>query len=174
MCWSSRNKKLIECYKVAEKDIPVRKVMSKYIDVPDKYFSYFKGFEYESGKAYTMSTETFDYLKRYTFHDWVSITKGFHSYDVDCKYECVKVKMKNNTFLPVRVCTFNVYSPDKFKHLEYYAFNQCPIIIDCVIPKGTPYYVNDCGEYVSLSIKIIGETDITAAGIDIPELNNRQ
>ena len=63
----------------------------------------------------------------------------------------------------------NVYSPDGKEFIEYYELIRL-VLIDCVIPKGTIYCVNEVGEYVSERIKPICFTDAEKEGINIPEL----
>jgi hypothetical protein len=130
--------------------------------VPDSYFSFFRGFEYKLGKTYTQPN-SFDGLKKFYPYDGILIVEGFHSYSVDCNYR------KDNPYY------FNVYSPDKSRHIESYETKlHNTVLIDCVIPKGTPYYVNESGEYVSTAIKIMGETNTKEIGLNIPGLCNKK
>lgn len=163
MCWSSHSKKLMECYRVAEEDVPVIKVMLEKVDCAGQfyYLSFFRGHVYIPKKAY-VQPDAFSYnVTKFSDKNNVDIAIGFHSYSRECKF----VKIMQNLL--------HVYSPDETHVCEYYPFEIGNLVlIDCIIPKGTPYYINERGEYVSSNITIVGETDLKAMGIDIPELNS--
>ena len=148
MCWSSEDRRINDCHKVAKNDLHVIKIMSP-SDKPGKYSSYFENFTYEDGKAY----KAIDFPTGHEWdgynNDYVCIFTGFHSYSVNCKF------IRKTTPEDI-VC---VYSPENYKKLEYYELNDA-VFVDCVIPKGTRYYVNSEGEYVSKEIKVIGKKEI--------------
>lgn len=59
-------------------------------------------------------------------HPWLVIEKGFHSYTN---------KMKDTFLLRLKDC--------KYEYIK---------LMYCIIPKGTTYYLNETGEYVSEAI----------------------
>ena len=163
MCWSSHSKKLRECYRVSEEDVKVIKVMLEKVDCVGQfyYLSFFRGYVYMPKKTYVQPDAFSNNVTKHSDKVNVSIAIGFHSYSPKCKF------IKNGDIV-------NVFSQDQWHLCEYYPLLDGIIFIDCIIPKGTPYYVNDFGEYISSNIKVIGETDLKAMAIDIPELYNGQ
>lgn len=160
MCWSSRNRSILECKKVAQEDVPVRKIMM--VSKTGQYLSYFREFIYALNVPYSQPIEP----KSDGIQRWGCKTKGFHSYDVNCRMS--KRKGERDDIM-------DVFSPNNKLFLEYYSLLHNLVIVDCIIPKGTTYYVNENGEYVSENIIIVKETDTKELGIDIPELvNNRK
>ncbi len=140
MCWVTKK----QCeLKIAEGDIPVIKIMREDLR------SVYECFLYELGKKYT--TELGPVLESLCIgapqEDFYVIHKGFHSYSVGC---IISTEIVSDSFL---ACA------KKFTTVEYNRelldFLPDVIEVNCIIPKGSKYYVNERGEYVSDSIEII-------------------
>lgn len=116
--------------KVAEKDIIVYKVLN----VSGK--SYYKGFCYEKGKLYSLN-------KQLKITNLNYIKEGFHSYSEGSSF-CWNIFF--NTLI--------VKSPSGLIYENY----PKGILVRCVVPKGSEYYVNKLGEVVSNKI-IVYEQD---------------
>ena len=147
MCWSSGRKFVNDCRRVANDDLHVIKIMRS-SDKSGKYSSYFEDFTCEDGETY----EAKYFPTGYEWDDdnnYVCIFTGFHSYSVNCKF------IRKTT--PEDILA--VYSPENYKKLENYKMNDI-VFVDCVIPKGTRYYVNLEGEYISPKIKVIGKKEV--------------
>lgn len=131
MCWVSEEKpeRL-----VAKEDITVYKIVQIFPD--SKIYSYYNEFPYELGKIYNTDI-TIKYVQNSC--EYYFIENGFHSYNYnpDIGFD---INLKNNI-----VC-------DKGG-----AVYRGPGVMGmlCIIPKGTEYYLNTCGDIVSTSIKPI-------------------
>ena len=152
MCWSSGFKKLSECKRIARKDVHVRKFVNG-SKSPNKVMSYFTGFVYKLGKTYYD-----DYISTL---DWcnnsfgVCIFVGFNSYSTECKI----TRSQETTSNGEKKYTIDVYSPDGAEILENYEPDGL-LMLECVIPKGSTYYVNEYAEIVSERIKPIRIMDL--------------
>ena len=152
MCWSCGFKKLSECKRIARKDVHVRKFVNG-SKSPNKVMSYFTGFVYKLGKTYYD-----DYISTL---DWcnnsfgVCIFVGFNSYSTECK---IRRKERTTASGEKKKYSIEVYSPDGREFIEWYEPKGL-LLMDCVIPKGTTYYINELGECVSERIKPIRITD---------------
>lgn len=133
MCWITYDKKYKD-FKVAEEDIPVFKVVRK---IP--LSSYYTNYLYILNEVHTTEPIKINHSLIYHGEEW-KIQKGFHSYSVECTTE---ISCGQN---------IQVYSSDDDAILlDYYKMsNTCKL--ECLIPKGSLYYVNEWGEYVSESI----------------------
>ena len=133
MCWES--KKIPEL-KIAPIDIPVFKVVHK------DHSAYYQPFYYYSlNKVYTTN------LGVPSGHIWerlYQINEGFHSYSAT---ECRVVRTHSSDGIRTYISVLH----DTTK-LDCYA-NAA--IMKCVIPKGSQYYLNNRGEYVSNKIKTV-------------------
>lgn len=135
MCWISNQ---LPIKNVALEDIPVFKVMillgnSRLIS---KYYS----FEYRIGETYSMNN---DEIILHRLKYGYIIEEGFHSYSSDSKIEVHPDMMEILNARDMCVDRMSIYS-------------ECTYVkVECIIPKGSEYYVNKDGEYVSNNIKII-------------------
>jgi hypothetical protein len=142
MCWNGDNRPI-----VSKKDIPVFKIgLQK--KSSKKIYSYFQFMEYELGMTYKSNINIIDY-DRWFRPDFISILEGLHSYSMDVdvvKYGGLYIKtvIKRN-------------GNDKL--LERYSINKIDeynlVIMDCIVPKGATYYINEDGEVVSNLIKFV-------------------
>lgn len=180
MCWRTTNKQCGEI-RVAEQDIPVFKVVCKYgnkwkashhVDIEKDYYApaYFisGGFYYEIGEMQKSDRE----LNVFVLYDMTDIpfggycgevNHGIHSYSRDrIDINCTKSELcsYDNLFHYVRI-----YKKDKedtitkehvypYYELDWFSMATTnPMYrMDCIIPKGTRYLVNENGEYVSEAI----------------------
>ena len=136
MCWKSKNKPIL---KVADKDIPVKKVLER--SFGELCSPYFVEFTWEIGKVYEVEME----VLMESDGDYV-IESGFHSAE-----EIEKIEADDLDDY------YNVYLANK--HPIVMSFKKLDIY-DAVIPAESNYYVNEYGEYVSDRLKIIGKTDM--------------
>jgi len=130
MCWTSVK---IPKLKVAKYNIPVFKVMSL-TSKADTLSSIYMGFNYEIGKEYTSTIgEVFG-------SPVYCIDEGFHSYSLGCTVSAIgKLTM--------------VFASKTVHQLDVYGSET--ILVKCIIPKGSSYYLNENGEYVSNKIKLL-------------------
>jgi len=148
MCWESKKK----CVRLlADKDIHVFKICKKCRSNSNVVLPYFYSEKavYQDGKTYE-SDRPIEILKEHKVLSLSlikvnSILNGIHSYSCDC----------------VILHYGDVFAiTDKYgSTLETYKSNVA-VVVECSIPKGTAYYVNEHGEYVSDKIKIENITDI--------------
>ena len=140
MCWLSNRKPIA---KIAKRDIPVKKV------IYTNGTAYFNSFNYKTRKVIPkieikVEKEDTSYI----------IEFGYHSYSSECIFaelypnfyskikQCILVK-NNSNYYPLIV---SYYVMEKFRRIKVQNF---------IIPKGTKYYINEKGEYVSELIKIV-------------------
>ena len=142
MCWVSHNTLNKQ---IASENIKVYKIVNFY---SGDLISYFKGFTYEINKLYETEVNPIKDI------DCNMISKGFYSYSKNNKltfsggllYVCANL-----------LETSEIYSK--------YSDNDGLVVVECVIPKNSEYYVNESGEIVSnqiiLSNKYIDVNNIT-------------
>ena len=136
MCWVTYEKKY-KNFKIAEDDIPVFKVVRKHF-----LLSYYTNYPYILNEVHTTEPIKTDHSLFYIGEEW-KIQKGFHSYSVGCTTKIVQ---------GVHEWNIRVYDSDKNTVLLDYYEMSSTCKLECLIPKGTLYYVNEYGEYVSESI----------------------
>jgi len=132
MCWVTN---ITPQSKLAEEDIPVFKVVRK-----NSLLSYYTDYPYILNEVHTTKPLKINHS---SVEEW-KIQEGFHSYSIECVTKIVRT-----------VCgrSIKVYNSDKDDEvlLDYYEISStCKL--ECLIPKGSLYYVNEWGEYVSESI----------------------
>lgn len=128
MCWC--NKAAILC--TAKEDIEIFKICHLASD--SKVNSYFTYFSYNLNEVYKLEEGI---SARFNSHiHQYEVVRGFHSYSKNCSIERV-----SNALIVSNKCsrTLNRYYPYSIKVYGY-------------IPKGSHYYLNDIGEYVSDAI----------------------
>ena len=135
MCWINIQKQLVKS--IANEDRVVYKLVYK----ANKYncISLFKSYQYNSN-----SLEPIIPLNILTNEQtWCVIREGYHSY----------TKIDNS-----RIYKSGAFQVGGFtQQLMYKKMNQTIYIAKFIIPKGSEYYVNKCGEIVSSRIKYTGE-----------------
>lgn len=134
MCWATRLKPVLL---VAEEDIPVKKILR---DTMEPY--YHPTLKYEIGKEYYTFMES--PYRPIGFHQFMQIGYGFHSYHNMCTFT-----IEQGSTLCVR---FNGHTVCVYP-------NKNILIADCVITKGSTYYLNEFHEYVSNCIKVLSYED---------------
>lgn len=151
MCWKSKTAISI----IADKDIECSKVVLQ--DESNTIYSFYEEFEYKLDKLYKTKLELIKDVNN-TFN---VILQGFHSYSDKIKYDinsnhnnAIRVyKARNN----IRIDLPNIYGIH-----SYILRGDKPaksVIANCVIPKGSTYYINENEEIVSnqLIVKSIKE-----------------
>ena len=118
MCWETRLEPVLL---VAEKDIPVKKILR---DTMEPY--YHPTLKYEIGKEYYTFMES--PYRPLGFHQFMQIGYGFHSYHNMCTLTIEQGLQLCVRFDGHAVCVY------PYKNM---------LIADCVIPKGSTYYLNE-------------------------------
>lgn len=142
MCWHG----ILENKKIATEDVKCYKIVLRFVDEPylcfRPYFRYKNTpMEYEIGKTYhdKICLE----ITKYTGH--VTIHKGIHCYDSSvCICSFYGDYGKQYEVSNLLLCT--TFS----KIGTFFSRSDCEaVLVECTIPKGTLYYVNDEGEIVT-------------------------
>lgn len=134
MCWEGKKKK-----QVADKDILCYKILKRTENSSELMSEYFT-FVYELKKLYKTKICV---RNSYFYDDKIYIYEGFHSYD-----KSILIKLNNykdNSTVSV-FCGHRLFS-HVFTHSN-------PILMECIIPKGSIYYKNGYNEIVSNQIII--------------------
>lgn len=145
MCWSAINKSDLNRH-IAKDNIPVTKFVAVFGN--DDIFSYYNDFAYKIGEVYNTKLGK-PHLSDTYWGEMNVINHGFHSYSV-------KVKIRKRDSQLLNAILNSRYADGflkTFKHPNRGIGNMA--VADCIIPKGSAYYLNSYGEYVSDSIKII-------------------
>lgn len=143
MCWTE--KRFFERMpRIALRDIEVYKVLGK--DGKSPYQEYQYDFNKETKQVYLKT------LKR--VNGAIDIYEGYHSYSKKCRF--VKSFYDNTTY------TYITVFPKKRKEnpntfISCLSYNNNKVIYKAIIPKGTIYYQNRDGEYVSEKIIVTDE-----------------
>ena len=69
-------------------------------------------------------------------------------YELNKQYD-TQISIEEYTYLAIITKGFHSYA---YRLLKYKGTGYCEAIMHCVIPKGTTYYLNEYGEYVSESL----------------------
>lgn len=146
MCWESKKYKEI---KTAEEDIKVFKIVDGKLDQigekNPKFLSCYQCFTYELDKAYSVKPLEIYFTEEGT----ATIYEGLHSYDLE--------QVEYNNAIQIDMGYLRVYN--KITNA------QCALIsprhgyvfvkLNCIIPKGSQYIINESGEVVSNKLKTI-------------------
>lgn len=134
MCWPT---KLQYCaqVKIAENDIKVFKIVKS--NSSALISSYFYNKRYEIGKEYEESVNLFEAGTK------TIVNQGLHSYG----NEIMPFIKKNSDIVVCRIDDY-VYVTD-FGHEGFSIAGYQIMKLNCTIPKGSKYLVNERGEYVS-------------------------
>lgn len=147
MCWRTYYG-MLSVPRTATKDISVKKAFTRYTGDDSRYdlrSLFRKSFRWSIGKKYV--SRFFDKPKRLIgkrysqrYYVW-EVCCGFHSAkEMETKWD--QDKEIGYIFLGKNLmASFSMYNR---LFLE-----NCVVIHDCIIPKGSKYYVNEYGEYVS-------------------------
>lgn len=139
MCWNSKKHQKV---RIARRNIKVLKVVQQKPNNCTEFFPYY----YEGNCSYVLNEESpfvhikLEDLSQPKRHYCYKINTGYHSYKRSLQYMIVLnvgIFIDNRHFFPRRYETYEV------------------CIMECIIPKGTMYYLNEDGEYVSEKIKPI-------------------
>lgn len=149
MCWVSFKPWKQE---VATRDIECFKIC-KLID--NKIYSFYKKFEYQLNTKYKekliFSQRIAEKLTGNGQLIYYEINEGFHSYSNKCKIE-VSLESSIVRFINVVNITGNICNLN-----ECISLNKYPntILLKCIIPKDSIYYINEYNEIASNYIKPI-------------------
>lgn len=133
MCWYTKSNEI--SIKVAEEDIPVVKGLDRKND--EEFISPIFRFKWKKGIVYhSILSKPKKYLGSETF----SISKGFHS--------CTKLIYENYYIDGIQ---FTKMINEFGRTILCRKYD----IVNAVIPKGSIYYVNEEGDYVSNQLKIV-------------------
>lgn len=143
MCWEGK----VSDKRIAKQDIIVYKVLERWGRKHKEYRSPFQGAEYEVGHRYTLTNG----LKVKVFGDSASINQGYHCYSQNVYINLDYRKKHFGEEEPTKIlltkdshkldCTMQVYD----LHVSVWK----SVVVECVIPKGTEYYINKAGEIVT-------------------------
>lgn len=138
MCWSNKNIKM----KKAKRDIKTKKVVEKIINKDSCcYKSLYYGYLYERNIK-TPNININPIKNPGITEPLYKITKGYHSY--------------TNKIITTSINPHYIEIYNKNKFLDYFSLLYKIIcVVDCIIPKGTKYYLNNDGEYVSETIIVL-------------------
>lgn len=150
MCWIS-NKAIKQ---IAKEDIPVFKIVKQcsWLKQDDCLLSLFENFKYKEGETYTADIviREIEYPNEVDYE----ISEGLHSYSPDCRI-IVGLDYDDKRHAVV------VPKNDNLVLSGFIIYSDITIIkVNCIIPKGAEYYVNENGEYVSNMIKICNKDKI--------------
>lgn len=138
MCWVSEIE--LEA-QIAKEDIPIFKICK--VATTETVISFYEKFVYELGKTYSDKESLH---KLITVNGFQIINEGFHSYSPLMCY--TEIHQINPIFYMIYI---------KYKHIvidEIFGLSNI-IKVNGIIPKDSIYYLNNKGEYVSDSIKLL-------------------
>lgn len=139
MCWKGAKTQPT----VAGNDISVFKIVYKCVDGVLR--SAYQRFTYNIGTVYKEPPLKIKSLPIVPSYHYI-VNEGFHSYSPKCI---------------IRAFTNTVYIlTDHGMPLDDLSRNSYMVKANCIIPQGSEYLLNDKGEYVSNSIKIINTETI--------------
>lgn len=175
MCWVTYSGKKPRVH-TATSDIKVVKFLLH--TSGDDFIAPYKGTKYDYGKA-VKADEPMNLRVHFGANDSWSITHGLHSYSPKCR---MRIKDGTIMILPKDRCeAFKKYGYFELDHWDYTYDNPNASFWDeeefpvCImlgyIPKGTRYYVNDVGEYVSDKLVITALLDYAS---DVVEIDNNE
>lgn len=142
MCWISFKPWKQE---VATRDIECFKICEL---IDNKICSLYQGFEYQLNTAYKakliFNKSTVVKTGKVLSYE---ITEGIHSYSTKCKLKRAFVSDEK-----CKVEFLNIIKNEFF--LDSICLNLHPnaVLVKCIIPEGSIYFINECGEIVSNQI----------------------
>jgi hypothetical protein len=146
MCWITKKKEYIE-RRVADSDIHVFKICYRYIDdKTDWYESAYYNYVYEIGRHYRQELGIPD-LNEFD-NDYI-IDEGFHSYDASS----VRIGLSGCDHIQVIL-------KSRFGGIFKNSSIRTVVRLNCIIPKGASYYVNEEGEYVSSELIVKSASNV--------------
>ena len=160
MCWTGK----LEDKHVAQEDIRVFKVCRPCCwlgpNYAAPYFMYLNtGLLYEKGRTYYSQ---FDIRYHWAKDKTVEINQGIHSYAIGNSQGSESVK------------EYSDYFEDSFSIIEScHSYGANSRIVLCTIPKGSVYYLNNEGCYVSECLRIDKIINSRVAYDNIREINNQ-
>jgi hypothetical protein len=142
MCWYGK-----ATPKIAKDDIPCKKIVGKHETKRNVYVPFFRSpytdMTYHIGKTYMAKVGISYYIDLSTVfrRNEDLITTGIHCYANDVKI----FDSKPLGYKTVKIGRFNTL----------YTYKNNPVVLCCIIPKGTVYYENEYGEIVTEKLRIV-------------------
>jgi hypothetical protein len=162
MCWKGR----ISWGVRAAEDIRTRKIVSLDLKT-NNYVPYYcrkSKVVYEVGNTYYASIHTYPVKDDCTCD--CNIHEGLHSYDWN-----VPFRKERGKWYKTRIHGWSLVFMDYIDHRS--DEHTTPVMVECIIPKGTLYYKNHQGEIVSEALKIVKIIDVDEEGNTVDEKTNR-
>lgn len=135
MCWTSQQQPVAM---IATKDISVYKIMKVF---GGEIYSYYHSFRYELNSTYKGKLGNPHKCSNFWCGERYEIDKGYHSYSSELTEITYPEGFR-------QIC---VKDANPIIDLDTYCTG---IVVQCAIPKGARYYLNENGEYVSNQIII--------------------
>ena len=149
MCWVSYKPWKQE---VATRDIECFKICEL---IDNKICSLYQGFEYQLNTAYKakliFSKSIVAKTGKVISYE---ITEGIHSYSTECKLKRVSV-LNSDALAAVEyneVEFLNVIKNESLMDCISLGLHPNAVLVKCIIPEGSIYFINECGEIVSNQI----------------------
>ena len=143
MCWIGK----VDDKRIAKQNIIVYKVLERWGIKNKEYRSPFQGKNYEMGHRYTLIKP----LEVRTLGLDGSIIQGFHCYSQNAHITLGYQKKPYSKEKPTKILC--VGSSRRFGNImqtyDLYVSVWKSVVVECVIPKGTEYYINKYGEIVT-------------------------
>ena len=141
MCWYTCKKEHLQ-KKTAESDIKVIKILMR--GANGKFYSPYHSMRYPIGKV---RHSVIDNPVCYEHYNAWNIRNGLHSYSTEIKF-VVDVHY--------RLCIMPKEGSERNRLDYWYWYPEAEaVIFEAVIPKGSEYYENEGGEYVSSQLKVV-------------------
>lgn len=154
MCWNCYHKYL-STLKTAKEDIKVFKIVEIHGKRIGPYFNYFNNVFYgtvnEDG-TYSINQDMLkNELKKFKVcsNCWKSEI-AFHSYSLEQLKEYVSIKTHYSWCNDFVICI-----PFYYWSIAY-PLSSGVLLMDCIIPKGAKYAINEHGEVISDTLKVVG------------------
>lgn len=138
MCWTGNFN-----LKTAQKDIRVYKIMMKSRSREDYFISIYKRFPYKKGNIYTS-----EICPSVMLNGKIEVSLAIHSYSE----EITRVK---KLLLPKEAYGKIVIATKQGIVIDFFYDNRYIVKVSCMIPKGAKYCVNEKGEVISDTLKIL-------------------
>ena len=149
MCWISYKPWKQE---VATRDIECFKICEL---IDNKICSLYQGFEYQLNTAYKAKLTFSKHIVAKTSEVLsYEITEGIHSYSTECRLE--RVSIPNTDVLATEECKeielLNIIKNESLLGSIYLNLHPNAVLVKCIIPEGSIYFINEDEEIVSNQI----------------------
>lgn len=137
--------------RIAEDDVMVYKVFMMSRLNTNILTTPYKRFQYEEGKTYHAKIYTF---VSDTYSGNIKIDSGIHCYSKQCeflRYSESDITMRRASTIHVKL-EKEQSKPDILSYRADMYYH--PVVVECIIPKGTRYFINTAGEIVTESLTV--------------------